>query len=205
MSADPVKTSRRGLLPPAAGRVPVPVGLFVLLGLLAYWGMRHLDLAAGGFHARVYDPYPSYAYVEALQPKSDADALFAGGQRLYATYCSVCHQPTGQGLAGQFPPLAGSDWVAAETPNRLIRLALDGIQGPITVSGKSYNGAMPPWRDLLRDEEIAAVLTFVRSNGAWGNQASPVTPEQVKLIRDKTAGRGTAWSPDALLQVPLSE
>ena len=175
--------------------------MFVLLGLLAYWGMRHLDVAGGGFHAKVYDPYPSFAYVEALQPKSDADALFANGQRVYATYCSVCHQPTGLGIAAQNPPLAGSDWVNIEGPNRMIRLVLNGIQGPITVSGQSYNGAMPPWRELLKDEEVAAVLTYVRGNAAWGNTAAPVTPEQVKRVRDATAGRMTAWSPDELLQI----
>ena len=81
---------------------------------------------------------------------------------------------------------------------------LDGIQGPITVKGMGFNGAMPPWRELLKDEEIAAVLTYVRGNQNWGNSAPPVTPEQVKAIRDKVAAR-TAWLPDELLKVAETE
>lgn len=188
------------------GKAPAPVWLFVLLAVLGYWGMRFLDARAGGFNPQVYGPYPSLEYVQALQPKSEGDAIFASGQRLFVTYCQVCHQPTGQGLPNQFPPLAGSEWVMAETPNRMVRLVLDGIQGPITVKGQPFNAAMPPWRDILKDEEIAAVLTFVRGNQAWGNSASLVTPEQVKALRDKTASRaGSAWDPAELLQVPLTE
>jgi len=112
---------------------------------------------------------------------------------------------TGQGLPGQFPPLAESEWVAEPEPGRVIRLILDGIQGPITVKGQSYNGAMPPWRDLLKDEEIAAVATYVRQNSAWNNRAPAVTPERVKAVRDKTPPRASAWSPDELLQVPTTE
>jgi len=190
---------------PGHGQVPVPVWLFVLLGLLGYWGMRHLDSHAGGFHPQVYDPYPSLTYVTALHPQSDSEALFVSGRRVYEVYCSVCHQPTGQGVGGQFPPLAGADWVTFDSPNRLIRLVLDGIQGPIVVNGQNYNGAMPPWRDLLTDEEIAAVLTYVRGNAAWGNTAPPVTPEEVGVLRERTAGRPTAWSAAELLQIAPNE
>jgi mono/diheme cytochrome c family protein len=130
--------------------------------------------------------------------------MFVNGQRVYMTYCSVCHQVTGQGLPGQFPPLAGSEWVMTQSPNRMIRLALDGIQGPITVKGQNFNGAMPPWRELLTDADIAAVLTYVRGNKNWGNSASAVTPEQVKTVRDKVAAR-PAWAPDELLQVSETE
>jgi mono/diheme cytochrome c family protein len=205
MSADLNPTPNGGGPDPGTGQLPVPVWLFVVLGLLGYWGMRHLDGHAGGFHARVYDPYPSLAYVSALHPRSDADVLFASGRRVYDIYCSVCHQPTGQGITGQFPPLAGADWVLFDTPYRKIRLVLDGIQGPMVVNGQNYNGAMPPWRDLLTDEEIAAVLTYIRANPAWGNDASPVSPEQVGTIRERTAGRVTAWSAAELLQIPPNQ
>jgi len=191
---------------PGVGTAHAPVWLFVLLAVLGYWGMRFLDGRAGGFHPRVYGPYRSMAYVEAMLPKSEGDLVFANGQRIYTPYCMVCHQATGSGAPGQFPPLAGSEWVQAEAPTRIIRLVLDGIQGPITVKGQAYNGAMPPWRDLLKDEEIAAVLTYIRGNANWGNTASPVTPEQVSALRAKTANRaGLAWSADELLAIPLGE
>jgi mono/diheme cytochrome c family protein len=144
------------------------------------------------------------AYVEALQPRSDTDALFASGQRVYQVYCSVCHQPTGMGIAGQNPPLADSEWVLTESADRLIRLVLDGIQGPIVVKGQNYNGAMPPWRELLTDEEIAAVLTYIRGNATWGNTAEPVTPAEVTALREQTATHNRPWTADELLKIPLS-
>jgi mono/diheme cytochrome c family protein len=189
---------------PKAGHAPVPVWLFVVMGLLAFWSLRFLDASAGGFNPKVYRPHASLATVMSLQPRSEGDALFVSGQRVFTIYCSVCHQVTGQGLPGQFPPLTESEWVVAQSPNRMIRLVLDGIQGPITVKGQNYNGAMPPWRELLTDTDIAAVLTYVRGNKNWGNSASAVTPEQVKAVRDKVAAR-PAWSPDELLQVPETE
>ena len=191
---------------PKAGSVPAPVWLFVAMGLLAFWSLRFLDASAGGFNAKVYRPYASLASVAALQPKSEGDVMFASGQRTYDAMCSQCHGPTGLGdPTRMIPPVAGSDWVATAGPGRLIRFVLDGLQGPITVKGQVWNGAtMPPWRDVLRDEEIAAVLTYVRGNRNWGNNAPPVTPEQVKAIRDKVPAR-TAWLPDELLKVPETE
>jgi mono/diheme cytochrome c family protein len=179
--------------------------MFVLLGLLAFWGLRYLDANSGGFNPQVYSPYRSYAELESMVPKSEGDALLSRGQRVFATYCSVCHQPNGLGLPGQFPPLAESEWVSHASPNRIIRLVLDGIQGPITVKGQAFNGAMPPWRDILTDEDIAGVLTYVRQNKNWGNSASPVAVPEVKKIREKTASRGSAWSADELLKLGAEE
>ena len=87
-----------------------------------------------------------------------------------------------------------------EGPNRILKLILNGIQGPITVNGQPFNNAMPPWRDIMNDEQIAAVATYIRST--WGNKAPPVTTEEVKAQRDATASRSTAWSPAELLAQP---
>ena len=73
------------------------------------------------------------------------------------------------------------------------------------MSDKAFNGTMVPWKDTLSDEEIAAVLTFVRQNKAWGNDAPAVTPEQVKAVREKTARHSTSWFPDELLKIPETE
>jgi mono/diheme cytochrome c family protein len=128
---------------------------------------------------------------------------FKVGQKIFTANCAVCHQPTGLGTPGQFPPLAGSEWVAAESPNRIIRAVLNGLQGPITVKGQPFNNAMVPWKSVLtKDEEVAAVLTFVRQNKEWGNSAPAVTPEQVKAIREKIKDRENSFSPDELLQIP---
>src|SRR5438445_5865620 len=170
-------------------------------------GMGFLDSHGGGFDARVYAPYNSFDDVGRDQPPSATDLPFVKGKKVFETYCMVCHQATGQGLPNQFPPLAGSEWVLAPGPNRIIRLVLDGGQGAITVKGQQFpaSSAMPPWKENLKDEDIAYVLTYVRGNKDWGNNASPVTPEQVKAIREKVAGRSTSWLPDELLKVPETE
>jgi mono/diheme cytochrome c family protein len=186
---------------PIAENRPVPVLLIALLVALLFWGDMYImrnggDVGgeAGAFPAKVYDPYKTYAAI----PKADGGAAVGG--KMYAQNCAICHQTGGTGIPGQFPPLAGSEWVLEEGPNRVIKLILNGIQGPITVSGQPFNNAMPPWRDIMTDEQIAAVASYVRST--WGNKAPPVKPEEVKAQRDATAGRSTAWSAAELLAQP---
>jgi len=106
------------------------------------------------------------------------------------TKCAACHQQNGQGMAGSWPPLAGSEWLV-NNPQVPIRIVLHGLQGPITVKGQSFNNAMQAWQDQLSDEEIAAVLTYERSS--WGNSAPAVTPEQVKAEREATKAQTTGW------------
>ncbi len=122
----------------------------------------------------------------AAQP---AAAQAPNGQAVFARTCQTCHMANGQGTPGTFPPLAGSE-IAAGDKQRVIRIALHGLMGPITVKGVRYNNVMPPWKSLS-DAEMAAVLTYVRSN--FGNNASAVTPEEVAAERAATASRTTMW------------
>ncbi|MBM3879111.1 MAG: cytochrome c [Verrucomicrobia bacterium] len=172
---------------------------------MCYWGALYLHQNGGGFHPLVFNLGEHLADVEARVPKSDTDALIAQGRRIYTIYCVACHQPNGRGLPGQFPPLAESDWVNTAGPNRLIRIVLNGLTGPITVNGTEYNNVMLPWRDQLSDADIAAVLTFTRANKDWGNQAGAVSPEQVKAVREATQGRDSNWTATELLAVPDSD
>lgn len=202
----PTAANGREEAEPRMGALAAPVWLFVLAGVLFYWGTLHLDQAAGGFNQLVYEPFRSYAEVDALQPKSESDLLYNEGKREYAKNCSACHQTSGAGVPGQFPPLAGSDWVNAEGPNRIIRVVLNSLRGPIEISGNAFDNpsvSMPPWRDVLTDQQIAAVLTYVRGSKDWGHKAGAVTPEQVKAIRDATQDRGEQWTVEELLQVPV--
>ncbi|MDB6067765.1 MAG: cycA 2 [Pedosphaera sp.] len=187
---------------PTADRSPASVFLIALFALLVFWGMNYLDNHGGGFSEKVYPPYASLKEVDDVQPTDHVDP-FKVGQKIFTANCSVCHGPAGLGQTGQFPPLAGSEWVASDSPNRIIRAVLNGLQGPITVKGQPFNNAMVPWKAVLtKDEEVAAVLTFVRQNKEWGNSAPAVTPEQVKAIREKVKDRDNAFSPDELLQIP---
>ncbi len=184
-----------------------PIWLVAVFGAALYWATLYVDRHGGGFNPMVFTPGELLADVEARVPRSEADVLLAKGRQVYNTYCSACHQPNGRGTPGQFPPLAGSDWVLTEGPNRIIRIVLDGMQGPITVNGVEFNNAMLPWREQLTDEDIAAVLTFIRGNKDWGNNAGPVSPAQVKVIRDATAARGTftPWTAAELLTIPVKD
>ncbi|MGJ8655497.1 MAG: c-type cytochrome [Akkermansiaceae bacterium] len=106
------------------------------------------------------------------------------GEALYKTKCIACHGPTGDGIPNVFPPVAGSEWVNGPAEN-LVRIQLRGLSGPITVKGNAFNSAMPP-NATMTDQEIADVLTYVRSN--LGNNAPAITAETVKTIRAKEAG-----------------
>jgi glucose/arabinose dehydrogenase len=101
------------------------------------------------------------------------------GQLIYKTYCAACHQRNGKGASGRFPPLNETDWVVGDK-ERLVHLTLNGMEGPIEVNGEDYNGLMPQ-HSFLKDFEIAKVLTYIRTN--FGNDASPVTVEEVKKYR----------------------
>lgn len=132
------------------------------------------------------------------------DAAVARGQTVYMQVCFACHQPTGLGLPGMFPPLAGSDWTAAKKPDRMIRMVLHGLTGPVTINGKPFATPaplMPPQGAALSDTQIADVLTYVRD--AYGNKASAVTPEQVAAIREAEKARTAMWTEAELLKIPV--
>jgi mono/diheme cytochrome c family protein len=187
---------------PQAGRTAVPVWLIVLLFVILYWGMVYFDQHGGWFNEQVYAPYRSYQEVETWQPVSGAGGLAQQGKLVYnKPTCVACHQADGKGTAGQFPSLVQSEWVQEPEPGRIIRAVLNGISGPFPFKGQTFNGAMVPWKDALTDEEIAAVLTYVRTNPEWGNKAPEVKPERVKAVREKTKSRNQPYSQEELLKV----
>ena len=89
------------------------------------------------------------------------------GKAVFAAQCAACHQATGKGLPGVFPPLDGSEWVQGNT-RILANILLHGINGEISVAGATYSGAMPAFQQL-GDAELAAVASYIRS--AWSNKA----------------------------------
>jgi nitrite reductase (NO-forming) len=104
------------------------------------------------------------------------------GDVLFNGTCSVCHQNNGRGLPGVFPPLAGSDFLMADK-RRAIGIVMNGLTGPVTVNGKTYNSVMPPMSQLA-DDEIANILTYVLNS--WGNDDGTVSTEEVTQIREAT-------------------
>ena len=206
MSHQPNKPSPEAMnnAEPKSGFAPASVLLIGLFALLVYWGMVYLENHGGGFNGQVYQSYKNYADLDEHQPPHVVDPAVMG-KKVFAANCSPCHQLSGLGIPGQFPPVAGSEWVNAKSPNRIIRIVLNGLGGPIKVKDQAFNNAMVPWKDTLKDEDIANVLTFVRQNKEWGNDAPAVTPEQVKVIREKIKARSNPFSGDELSKVPETE
>jgi nitrite reductase (NO-forming) len=104
------------------------------------------------------------------------------GKAVYMQTCFVCHQPEGQGVPGQIPPLAKSDFLSTLTKEDYIRGVLNGRSGPIVVNGQTYNGTMVPM-NYMTDEQIADVLTYVRNS--WGNSGDAVSTDEVARVRQQ--------------------
>ena len=167
---------------------PLPRVVLAAVVLALAWGTWYLATSAPEMDATLGDGRTAAGFAA---PEAGA----VSGAQVYAGKCAGCHQASGAGVAGVFPPLANSPWVTA-SETRLVQILLHGIQGPIDVLGVTYNGLMPAWKSLP-DEEIAAVATYVRT--AFGNSASAVTVETVAAERARTAGMSAPWSGGAAL------
>jgi mono/diheme cytochrome c family protein len=179
---------------PQAGRTAVPVWLIVLLFLLLYWGMVYFDQHSGWFDAQVYAPYQSAAELALYEPPTGGVDL-SRGKAVYENICGLCHNNDGMGKPGQAPPFAGSEW-ALGNPNHMIRIPLAGLAGPVEVKGQQWNLSMPAMGAALPDDDLAAVLSYIRQS--WGNKASAITPEQVKAVRAAVGNRTQPWTADQL-------
>lgn len=123
----------------------------------------------------------------ALTPAEEE--LFRAGAEFYGA-CMLCHGPNGEGVAGQYPPLARARLVLG-SPGKLTRILLHGMEGPVPVSGQIIEGQMPPAPFDL-DHEYAAVMTYVRRS--FGNDADPISPEFVAAVREVEKARVRAWT-----------
>ncbi len=127
--------------------------------------------------------------------------LFTKGKEIYHRegFCATCHQGDGKGLeASAYPPLTATPWTIGNE-DRLIKLTLKGLYGPLEIHGKKYPGLVPmtPFGGMLNDEEVASVLTYVRNS--FGNQASVISPNKVKEIRTAIEGKTGFYTPEELL------
>ncbi|MCP4810683.1 MAG: nitrite reductase, copper-containing [Proteobacteria bacterium] len=159
------------------------------LGMMKVEGDDALEIYSGKEVDSVYlaekaEPNSAIADASAqlVAGEVSRDAQIAAGKSLYAGTCSTCHGGDGAGIAGVFPPLAGSDFLN-EDPARAAGIVMNGLSGPVTVNGKEFASVMPPMSNL-RDDEIANILTFVYSE--WDNSGVTVTAAEVADIRDQT-------------------
>jgi nitrite reductase (NO-forming) len=160
------------------------------LGMLKVSGDDELEIYSGKEVDSVYladkaDAHSGEAVAAASALAASGEltpaAQIAAGKALYAGTCSTCHQQDGGGLAGVFPPLAGSDYLNADA-DRATGVVLAGLSGPVTVNGEAFNSVMPPMSNL-NDDEIANILTYVYST--WDNAGHVVSADAVAAVRAK--------------------
>ena len=121
--------------------------------------------------------------------RGPAAGAAADGKQLFTAHCAACHQASGKGLPGVFPPLDGSEWVTGD-PRILANILLHGVTGEMTVGGNVFKGAMPAFQKL-GDAELAAVASYVRSG--WTNRAQPIGAGLFAAER-KAASRSTPFA-----------
>lgn len=177
---------------PSESFAPLPLFLLFLFSTLIFAAALYLGKYSGDFNGLVYNEH-GHVGTGDDKPAAPVDPRVAG-KRVFTNNCSSCHQTHGMGLEGAYPPLVGSEWVLG-SEEAVARIVLHGLSGPVTVKGATFNGAMPSFGVEgpvpLRDEQIAQVLTYIRSE--WGNNAPAVTAETVARIRAETAAQKTPY------------
>lgn len=179
---------------PADGQEPVPMLWLACVIAMAMWAGSYFGAYNMGFMSNVLEGDPIAGTVSAPQAAPEPVSPMVAGKRIF-NQCQACHQATGLGVPGQFPPLDKSEWVLGDTQT-LARILLHGLEGDVTVRGTTYNNLMPAW-ERLSDAQIAHVLTYIR--GSWSNNAAAVAPEDIKMVREATASRHSAWSAQELV------
>ena len=190
---------------PRVGLEPLSIWLIVVYGLALFFGGAYLGRFSGNFSGdslstgfepdKAHGPGGPGGAAQQVE-LSPADR----GKKIFSANCATCHQMTGLGVAGQYPPLAGSEYVNGGT-RRLGMILLKGLQGPVKVKGAQYGSAvMQPWETTLNDRKIADVLTYIRQE--WGNTGGPVAADGVAALRKEEATHKESWTEPDLLAVP---
>jgi mono/diheme cytochrome c family protein len=183
---------------PEEGFKLMPLFLLGFVSTMIFVTSVYIVHYRAGFSPLVYD--------ERFDPKSGAgsaikeltpEQVIAAGKKSFVQVCATCHQTSGQGVAGVYPSLVGVDWVLG-SEERLVRILLHGLNGPIEVNGKTYNGAMPAFGKVAgggynwNEEKISQVLTYIRQE--WGNKGEPISKAKVAEVLAKEAARAKPWT-----------
>jgi mono/diheme cytochrome c family protein len=191
---------------PRVGAEPLSIWLIAIYGLAVFFGGAYLGRYSGNFFSGGLDPMgaPPGPKKAVAGPGGGEQAAELSphdrGKKVFAANCQTCHQANGEGVAGQYPPLAGSEFTTGGSL-RPAMIVLKGLQGPVKVKGQQYGTAvMQPWDKTLTDKQIADVLTYERSE--WGNSASPVTAEQIAALRKELANHPNSYTEPEILAAP---
>lgn len=192
MNKDLNDAQKREKIDPNEDSKPLPWFITMTIGALFMWSAIYIK-------ETVMTAAPENGDSRAAQLASADCASNTGsitkvaidGGAIFQAKCLACHQANGQGIAGVFPPLAASEWVTGK-PEVLANILLHGVEGKINVKGADYNGQMPAFKDLLKDDELAAVLSHIRSD--WGNKAEAIDESLIKNVREATKTRDKPYN-----------
>jgi mono/diheme cytochrome c family protein len=180
---------------PSKGGSPIPIFILFLFAALCFWGGVYLIQYGGGFSKNAYTlDFDPHAKVVVAQV-----SLYDRGAKVFKAQCVACHQATGLGVPGVYPPLAGSEWVTGHQET-LARILINGMNGPVEVAGNKFNGNMPAFGPSglnLKPQDIAGVLTYIRQE--WDNGASEVTEATVNGYMEQYGSRGTPWTAEEVI------
>lgn len=168
---------------PSEKSQPVPKVFLILAAALVLWGAGYIALSGSFGRADLGD---KRTVADLSGPAAPAPGASANGKQLFTAHCAACHQATGKGLPGVFPPLDGSEWVTGDE-RTVANILLHGVTGEITVMGTAFKGAMPAFAQLS-DAELAAVASHIRAE--WSNKAGAIKPELFEA--ERKAGTRTA-------------
>src|SRR5437763_4726894 len=191
---------------PRVGAERLSIWLTAIYGLTIFFDGAYLARYSGNFTSGGLDPMgspPAPKKAAAGGPGGGEQAELSPrdrGKKIFAANCQTCHQVTGLGVPGQYPPLAGSEFTNGGS-RRMGMIVLKGLQGPVTVKGQQYGTAvMQPWDKTLTDQKIADVMPYERSE--CGNNASPVTAEQIAALRKELASHPESFTEHDILAAP---
>lgn len=194
MSQDPVtRAQQRENEDPEEAIRPMPLSVLLVTLFMVLWAVVYI-LYTEPLNLSRYGDQRIRAELSGPAPAVPGAAVDA--KALFAAHCVACHQATGLGLPGVFPPLDGSEWVEGDTLV-LANILLHGITGEITVKGVKFQGAMPSFQQLS-DAELAGIATFIRGN--WSNKAEAVPPD---LFAEERGKRTTPFEGEAALKALL--
>ena len=183
MSQDPVtRAQQRENEDPEETVRPMPLVVLLLAVGMVLWAVIYILNTEPLTLSRYGD---QRTRAELSGPAAPAAGAAVDGKAIFAAQCAACHQATGAGLPGVFPPLDGSEWVHGD-PRVLANILLHGVTGPITVKGNKYQGAMPAFAQLS-DAELAGIASFIRGN--WSNKAEPLQAEL--FAKERADGKRT--------------
>ena len=184
--------------PPTKGFLIAPLVFVFVFGCLIF--VCSIQLAHSTNQFQLHPPKEIVELTEEEREALRLERKVDSGKKVFSVRCASCHQANGLGIAGQYPPLAGSKWVTSD-PGLITNIILKGLKGEIIVKGETYgtSAAVNMAAVPISDREIANVTTYVRQ--AWGNEAPEILESEVSAFRDASKDQIDQWTGDQLVEM----